>query len=134
MQRLGRICSNAGRCKHQMERLQGCPRSHKQRTSVGVVCSQVKWPKTLLVVSHAREFLNAVTTDTIHLHSKKLTVYKGAPPHRFDACMRAAAVFVVVLLLQSRVMCDMAASHLKSTLEPIVAQVMHSSPGGESAT
>lgn len=37
----------------------------------------VKWPKTLLVVSHAREFLNAVTTDTIHLHSKKLTVYKG---------------------------------------------------------
>mmetsp|Transcript_19452 Transcript_19452/g.58771 ORF Transcript_19452/g.58771 Transcript_19452/m.58771 type:complete len:828 (+) Transcript_19452:417-2900(+) len=37
----------------------------------------VKWPKTLLVVSHAREFLNAVTTDTIHLHSKKLTMYKG---------------------------------------------------------
>ena len=39
---------------------------------------QVTWPKTLLVVSHAREFLNAVTTDTIHLHSRKLTTYKGA--------------------------------------------------------
>ncbi len=38
----------------------------------------MKWPKTLLVVSHAREFLNAVTTDTIHLHSRKLTAYKGA--------------------------------------------------------
>jgi ATP-binding cassette, subfamily F, member 3 len=37
----------------------------------------VTWPKTLLVVSHAREFLNAVTTDTIHLHSRKLTTYKG---------------------------------------------------------
>lgn len=40
--------------------------------------AQVRWPKTLVVVSHAREFLNAVTTDTIHLHSKKLTMYKGA--------------------------------------------------------
>lgn len=37
----------------------------------------VRWPKTLLVVSHAREFLNAVCTDTIHLHSKKLVTYKG---------------------------------------------------------
>ena len=42
-----------------------------------VVTLQVTWPKTLLVVSHAREFLNAVTTDTIHLHSRKLTMYKG---------------------------------------------------------
>ena len=40
----------------------------------------VKWPKTLLVVSHAREFLNAVCTDTIHLHSKKLVTYKGGAP------------------------------------------------------
>jgi len=37
----------------------------------------VKWPKTLLVVSHAREFLNCVCTDIIHLHSQKLTTYKG---------------------------------------------------------
>ena len=37
----------------------------------------VRWPKTLLVVSHAREFLNAVCTDTIHLHNKKLVTYKG---------------------------------------------------------
>jgi ATPase subunit of ABC transporter with duplicated ATPase domains len=29
-----------------------------------------RWPKTLLVVSHAREFLNAVCTDVLHLHSR----------------------------------------------------------------
>ncbi|KAL9238836.1 hypothetical protein vseg_013209 [Gypsophila vaccaria] len=27
----------------------------------------VKWPKTFIVVSHAREFLNLVVTDIIHL-------------------------------------------------------------------
>jgi len=37
----------------------------------------LKWPKTLLVVSHAREFLNSICTDIVHLHSRKLTVYKG---------------------------------------------------------
>eukprot|EP00798_Chlamydomonas_sp_ICE-L_P006023 gene6023-12747_t len=37
----------------------------------------VKWPKTLMVVSHAREFLNATCTDILHLHSQKVTTYKG---------------------------------------------------------
>lgn len=37
----------------------------------------VKWPKTFIVVSHAREFLNTVVTDIIHLQNKKLTTYKG---------------------------------------------------------
>ncbi|XP_008778513.1 ABC transporter F family member 3 [Phoenix dactylifera] len=37
----------------------------------------VRWPKTLIVVSHAREFLNTVVTDIIHLHGQKLTTYKG---------------------------------------------------------
>ncbi|KAI4315559.1 hypothetical protein L6164_028355 [Bauhinia variegata] len=37
----------------------------------------VKWPKTLIVVSHAREFLNTVVTDIIHLHHQKLITYKG---------------------------------------------------------
>ncbi|XP_002736039.1 ATP-binding cassette sub-family F member 3-like [Saccoglossus kowalevskii] len=35
------------------------------------------WPTTLLVVSHDRNFLNAVATDIIHLHSQKLETYKG---------------------------------------------------------
>lgn len=37
----------------------------------------VKWPKTLIVVSHAREFLNMVVTDIIHLQGQKLITYKG---------------------------------------------------------
>ncbi|XP_061374261.1 ABC transporter F family member 3 [Gastrolobium bilobum] len=37
----------------------------------------VKWPKTFIVVSHAREFLNLVVTDIIHLQNQKLTTYKG---------------------------------------------------------
>lgn len=37
----------------------------------------LKWPKTFIVVSHAREFLNTVVTDILHLHGQKLTCYKG---------------------------------------------------------
>eukprot|EP00611_Tribonema_gayanum_P019293 TRINITY_DN3317_c0_g1_i5.p1 TRINITY_DN3317_c0_g1~~TRINITY_DN3317_c0_g1_i5.p1 ORF type:complete len:356 (+),score=137.83 TRINITY_DN3317_c0_g1_i5:209-1276(+) len=35
------------------------------------------YPKTLLLVSHDRAFLNEVCTDTIHLNEKKLNYYKG---------------------------------------------------------
>lgn len=35
------------------------------------------WPKTLLLVSHDRSFLNSVATDIIHVHSKKLHIYRG---------------------------------------------------------
>ncbi|KAL3162625.1 hypothetical protein ABBQ38_008672 [Trebouxia sp. C0009 RCD-2024] len=45
-----------------------------------------KWPKTLMVVSHARDFLNVVCTDILHLHSRKLTSYKGD----FDTFERTA--------------------------------------------
>ncbi|PVV00305.1 hypothetical protein BB560_005319 [Smittium megazygosporum] len=36
-----------------------------------------KWPNTLLVVSHDREFLDYVATDIIHQHSERLDTYKG---------------------------------------------------------
>ena len=36
-----------------------------------------KWPKTLLIVSHARHFLNSVCTDIVHLHSCRLINYRG---------------------------------------------------------
>jgi ATP-binding cassette subfamily F protein 1 len=36
-----------------------------------------KWKKTLLVVSHDRDFLNWVVTDIIHLHKLQLHYYKG---------------------------------------------------------
>ena len=36
-----------------------------------------RWKKTLIVVSHDRDFLNTVTTDIIHLHDLKLHYYRG---------------------------------------------------------
>nr|XP_021399721.1 ATP-binding cassette sub-family F member 3 isoform X3 [Lonchura striata domestica] len=35
------------------------------------------WQSTILVVSHDRNFLNAVATDIIHLHSQRLDMYCG---------------------------------------------------------
>lgn len=35
------------------------------------------WPKTILVVSHDRQFLNAVATDILHLHTQRLDTYRG---------------------------------------------------------
>ncbi|XP_065129013.1 ATP-binding cassette sub-family F member 3 isoform X1 [Paramisgurnus dabryanus] len=35
------------------------------------------WLSTILVVSHDRNFLNAVVTDIIHLHSQRLESYRG---------------------------------------------------------
>jgi ATP-binding cassette, subfamily F, member 3 len=37
----------------------------------------VEYPGTLLVVSHDREFLDAVTTHTLHLHGGSATLYTG---------------------------------------------------------
>ncbi|EIE25084.1 P-loop containing nucleoside triphosphate hydrolase protein [Coccomyxa subellipsoidea C-169] len=36
-----------------------------------------RWKKTLIVVSHDRDFLNTITTDIIHLHDLKLHYYRG---------------------------------------------------------
>ncbi|PPD91627.1 hypothetical protein GOBAR_DD11448 [Gossypium barbadense] len=36
-----------------------------------------RWKKTLVVVSHDRDFLNTVCTDIIHLHDFKLQFYRG---------------------------------------------------------
>ncbi len=35
------------------------------------------WPTTLLLVSHARDFLDNVCSDIVHLHSKRLTAFRG---------------------------------------------------------
>ncbi|KAL8578789.1 ATP-binding cassette sub- F member 3 [Nucella lapillus] len=35
------------------------------------------WPKTILVVSHDRLFLNSVATDILHLHTMRLDNYRG---------------------------------------------------------
>ncbi|KAK7877444.1 hypothetical protein WMY93_031784 [Mugilogobius chulae] len=38
---------------------------------------QQTWASTILVVSHDRNFLNAVVTDIVHLHSQRLDSYRG---------------------------------------------------------
>lgn len=35
------------------------------------------WKNTLVVISHDKNFINEICTDTIHIESKKLTYYKG---------------------------------------------------------
>ncbi|NXJ34897.1 ABCF3 protein, partial [Ciconia maguari] len=40
-------------------------------------CLLQTWQSTILVVSHDRNFLNAVATDIIHLHSQRLDTYRG---------------------------------------------------------
>mmetsp|Transcript_15569 Transcript_15569/g.39674 ORF Transcript_15569/g.39674 Transcript_15569/m.39674 type:complete len:705 (-) Transcript_15569:41-2155(-) len=37
----------------------------------------MRWKKTLIVVSHDRDFLDSVTTDIIHLHDERLHQYRG---------------------------------------------------------
>ncbi|KDD75519.1 hypothetical protein H632_c641p1, partial [Helicosporidium sp. ATCC 50920] len=44
-----------------------------------------RWKRTVVVVSHARQFLNAVCTDVVHLHARELTTYRG----NYDAFARA---------------------------------------------
>ena len=50
----------------------------------------MRWKKTLVVVSHDRDFLNSVTTDIIHLHDLGLHFYRCAS--RQLACL--AEVFL----------------------------------------
>ena len=37
----------------------------------------INWKKMVIIVSHARDFLDAVVTDVVHMQNKKLTRYKG---------------------------------------------------------
>src|SRR5262249_5206483 len=37
----------------------------------------IKYPKTLVVISHDRVFLNNIITDVLHFYHKALTTYRG---------------------------------------------------------
>lgn len=43
-----------------------------------------RWKKTLVVVSHDRDFLNTVSTHVIHLHDLQLDTYVGNFAHFED--------------------------------------------------
>ena len=53
--------------------------SDSTRMGICVVLQEYlqRWKKTLIVVSHDRDFLNMITTDIIHLHDLKLHYYRG---------------------------------------------------------
>lgn len=70
------------------------------------------WPNTLVVVSHVREFLDAVCTDIIHFLNQKLYPYRGS----FSEFERARAE---KLLTQRRNQANMCAkkAHLQSFVD-----------------
>lgn len=37
----------------------------------------VRWPNTILIVSHDQAFLNSTCTDTLHMHDEQLDSYRG---------------------------------------------------------
>ena len=41
------------------------------------------WDNTLIVVSHARDFLNSICTDTLHLHDQQLKRYAAHHCHEY---------------------------------------------------
>lgn len=49
-----------------------------------------QWPMTLVVVSHARDFLNAVVTDIIHLQGKKCAAATACRPRSPPNARRSA--------------------------------------------
>lgn len=62
--------------------LNGRPTNHLDLHAVVWLEEYLKnYDKTLVVVSHAREFLNEVATDILQLHDRSIVRYKG----NFDA-------------------------------------------------
>jgi hypothetical protein len=55
----------------------------------------IGWKKMVIIVSHARDFLDAVVTDVVHMQNKKLTRYKvSVPTHAWVRVVSASAVDV----------------------------------------
>ena len=51
---------------------------------------------TLVVVSHARHFLNEVVTDVVHFHQGKLTTYRGGTSVIFTHLRHVVFVILTV--------------------------------------
>ncbi|MFO1038856.1 MAG: ABC-F family ATP-binding cassette domain-containing protein [Geminicoccaceae bacterium] len=71
-----------------------------------------RYPRTLLVVSHDRDLLNAVPQKICHLEQRKLTVYNGA----YDTFARTRAERIV-LLEKQRARQDAERAHIQSFVD-----------------
>ena len=71
-----------------------------------------RYPRTLLLVSHDRDLLNAVPERIIHLENRKLTLYQGG----YDAFARTRAERMV-LLEKSRARQEAERAHIQSFID-----------------
>ena len=65
----------------------------------------LKWKKTVLLVSHAREFLNAVCTDIIHLHTRSLATFRGTYDNFVKTLNEVRAVWLRAARVAPRTCC-----------------------------
>jgi ATP-binding cassette, subfamily F, member 3 len=71
-----------------------------------------RYPRTLLLVSHDRDLLNAVPERIVHLENRKLTLYQGG----YDAFARVRAERMV-LLEKSRAKQELERAHIQSFID-----------------
>ena len=71
-----------------------------------------RYPRTLLLVSHDRDLLNAVPERIVHLENRKLTLYQGG----YDTFARTRAERMV-LLEKSRAKQELERAHIQSFID-----------------
>jgi ATP-binding cassette subfamily F protein 3 len=71
-----------------------------------------RYPRTLLLVSHDRDLLNAVPERIVHLENRKLTLYQGS----YDTFARTRAERMV-LLEKSRAKQELERAHIQSFID-----------------
>jgi ATP-binding cassette subfamily F protein 3 len=82
----------------------------------------VTWPYTLVVVSHARDFINSIATDIFHLTNQKLYYYKG----NYDEFERARTE-KMKLLSKAKVVQDRKLDHMQSFIDKFRANAKRAS-------
>lgn len=82
----------------------------------------VTWPYTLVVVSHARDFINNIATDIFHLTNQKLYYYKG----NYDEFERARTE-KMKLLSKAKVVQDRKLDHMQSFIDKFRANAKRAS-------
>lgn len=80
------------------------------------------WPYTLIVVSHARDFINNVATDIVHLTNSKLYYYKG----NYDDFERSRSERAK-LLAKQKVSQDKKMDHMQSFIDKFRANAKRAS-------